>query len=95
MKMADVSLKFETIRTAQAEGKIYLSKETIDVIKNKQIPKGDVITATEMAGILGAKKTPEILPFCHPILIDQAYVEVKLEEDGIYVKSFARGEKKH
>jgi len=90
MKMADVSLKFETIRTAQAEGKIYLSKETIDMIKNKQIPKGDVITATEMAGILGAKKTPEILPFCHPILIDQAYVEVKLEEDGIYVKSFVK-----
>jgi molybdenum cofactor biosynthesis protein MoaC len=90
MKMADVSMKFETIREAQAEGKIYLSKETIEMIKNKQIPKGDVITASEMAGIIGSKKTPEILPFCHPILIDQAFVDVVLEEDGIYVKSFVR-----
>ncbi|WP_028949977.1 bifunctional molybdenum cofactor biosynthesis protein MoaC/MoaB [Sulfurihydrogenibium subterraneum] len=90
MKMADVSMKFETIREALAEGKIYLSKETIEMIKNKQIPKGDVITATQMAGLLGAKKTPEVLPFCHPILIDQAFVEVELQEDGIYVKSFVR-----
>lgn len=90
MKMADVSMKFETIREAQAEGKIYLSKETIEMIKNKQIPKGDVITASQMAGLLGAKKTPEVLPFCHPILIDQAFVEVQLQEDGIYVKSFVR-----
>lgn len=90
MKMADVSMKFETIREAVAEGKIYLSKETIEMIKNKQIPKGDVITATQMAGLLGAKKTPEVLPFCHPILIDQAFVEVELQEDGIYVKSFVR-----
>ncbi|MGC8869059.1 MAG: bifunctional molybdenum cofactor biosynthesis protein MoaC/MoaB [Sulfurihydrogenibium sp.] len=90
MKMADVSMKFETIREAQAEGKIYLSKETIELIKNKQIPKGDVITASQMAGLIGAKKTSEVLPFCHPILIDQAYVDVILEEDGIYVKSFVR-----
>lgn len=90
MKMADVSMKFETIREAQAEGKIYLSKETVEMIKNKQIPKGDVITASQMAGMIGAKKTPEILPFCHPILIDQAFVDVVLEEDGIYVKSFVR-----
>lgn len=90
MKMVDVSLKFETIRTAEAEGKIYLSQETIDMIKNRQIPKGDVLTASQMAGMIGAKKTPEILPFCHPILIDQAFVETRLDEDGIYVRSYVR-----
>ncbi|MEJ5172685.1 MAG: bifunctional molybdenum cofactor biosynthesis protein MoaC/MoaB [Hydrogenothermaceae bacterium] len=90
MKMVDVSMKFETIRTAQAEGKIYLSKETVEMIKNREIPKGDVLTASQMAGMLGAKKTPEILPFCHPILIDQAYVETRLDEDGVYVRSFVR-----
>lgn len=88
--MVDVSMKFETIRTAQAEGKIYLSKETVEMIKNREIPKGDVLTASQMAGMLGAKKTPEILPFCHPILIDQAYVETRLDEDGVYVRSFVR-----
>ncbi|MEZ0324044.1 MAG: bifunctional molybdenum cofactor biosynthesis protein MoaC/MoaB [Hydrogenothermaceae bacterium] len=90
MRMVDVSMKFETIRTAQAEGKIYLSKETVEMIKNKQIPKGDVLVASQMAGILGAKKTPEILPFCHPIHIDQVYVETRLDEDGVYVRSFVR-----
>lgn len=90
MKMADVSMKFETIRTAEAEGKIYLSKETVELIKNGQIPKGDVLTASQMAGMIGAKKTPEILPFCHPILIDQAFVETRLDEDGVYVRSFVR-----
>jgi molybdenum cofactor biosynthesis protein MoaC len=90
MKMVDVSIKFETIREATAEGKIYLSKETVELIKNKQIPKGDVLTASMMAGMMGAKKTPEILPFCHPIMIDQAFVEVELHEDGVYAKSFVR-----
>lgn len=90
MKMVDVSMKFETIRTAQAEGKIYLSKDTIEMIKNQQIPKGDVLTASKMAGMIGAKKTPEILPFCHPILIDQAFVETRLDEDGVYVRSYVR-----
>lgn len=90
MKMADVSMKFETIRTAEAEGKIYLSKETVELIKNGQIPKGDVLIASKMAGIIGAKKTPEILPFCHPIMIDQAFVETRLDEDGVYVRSFVR-----
>lgn len=90
MKMVDVSMKFETIRTAEAEGKIYLSKETVELIKNGQIPKGDVLTASQMAGMIGAKKTPEILPFCHPILIDQAFVETRLDEDGVYVRSFVR-----
>jgi Molybdenum cofactor biosynthesis enzyme len=56
MKMVDVSIKFETIREATAEGKIYLSKETVELIRNKQIPKGDVLTASMMAGMMGAKK---------------------------------------
>ncbi|MCX7738086.1 MAG: bifunctional molybdenum cofactor biosynthesis protein MoaC/MoaB [Hydrogenothermaceae bacterium] len=90
MKMVDVSMKFETIRTAQAEGKIYLSKETVEMIKNRQIPKGDVLVASQMAGIMGAKKTPEVLPFCHLILIDQAFVETRLDEDGVYVRSYVR-----
>lgn len=90
MKMVDVSMKFETIRTAQAEGKIYLSRETIDMIRNQKIPKGDVLVASQMAGIMGAKKTSDILPFCHPIPIDQVFVETRLDEDGVYVKSYVK-----
>ena len=84
-KQVDVSNKFETIRTATAEGKIYLSKESIELIKNRQIPKGDVLSASEIAGIYGAKKTSEILPFCHNIPIDQVIVNAELVEDGVLI----------
>ncbi len=84
-KQVDVSNKFETIRTAKAEGKIYLSKESIELIKNKQIPKGDVLSASEIAGIYGAKKTSEILPFCHNIPIDQVIVKAEIVEDGVLI----------
>ena len=84
-KQVDVSNKFETIRTATAEGKIYLSKESIELIKNRQIPKGDVLSASEIAGIYGAKKTSEILPFCHNIPIDQVIINAELVEDGVLI----------
>ncbi|NPA53501.1 MAG: bifunctional molybdenum cofactor biosynthesis protein MoaC/MoaB [Aquificae bacterium] len=84
-KPVDVSNKFETIRTAKAEGKIYLSPESIEMIKKGQVPKGDVLLASQMAGLLGAKRTPDILPFCHNIMIDHVQVDTKLEDDGVYV----------
>ncbi len=84
-KPVDVSNKFETIRTAKAEGKIYLSKESVEMIKDKKVPKGDVLLASQMAGLLGAKRTPDILPFCHNIMIDHVVVDTQLQEDGVYV----------
>ena len=84
-KPVDVSNKFETIRTAKAEGKIYLSKESVEMIKDKKVPKGDVLLASQMAGLLGAKRTPDILPFCHNIMIDHVIVDTQLQEDGVYV----------
>ncbi len=84
-KPVDVSNKFETIRTAKAEGKIYLSPESIEMIKKGKVPKGDVLLASQMAGLLGAKRTPDILPFCHNIMIDHVQVDTKLEKDGVYV----------
>ncbi len=81
----DVSNKFETIRTAKAEGKIFLSQESIDMIKNNKVPKGDVLSASQMAGMLGVKRTADILPFCHNIMIDHVVVNTDLQEDGIYV----------
>ena len=84
-KPVDVSNKFETIRTAKAEGKIYLSSESVEMIKNGEVPKGDVLLASQMAGLLGAKRTPDILPFCHNIMIDHVVVDTQLQEDGVYV----------
>ncbi len=84
-KPVDVSNKFETIRTAKAEGKIYLSPESVEMIREGKVPKGDVLLASQMAGMYGVKKTPEILPFCHNIMIDHVVVDTKLEDDGVYV----------
>ena len=84
-KPVDVSNKFETIRTAKAEGKIYLSSESVRMIKEGKVPKGDVLSASQMAGIFGAKRTADILPFCHNIMIDHVLVETELQEDGVYV----------
>ncbi|WP_456400271.1 bifunctional molybdenum cofactor biosynthesis protein MoaC/MoaB [Persephonella sp.] len=84
-KPVDVSNKFETIRTAKAEGKIYLSPESIEMIRNNQVPKGDVLSASQMAGIFGVKRTADILPFCHNIVIDHVVVNTELQEDGVYV----------
>ncbi len=84
-KPVDVSNKFETIRTAKAEGKIFLSPESVKMIKEGKVPKGDVLSASQMAGIFGAKRTADILPFCHNIMIDHVLVETELHEDGVYV----------
>ncbi|WP_457640803.1 bifunctional molybdenum cofactor biosynthesis protein MoaC/MoaB [Persephonella sp.] len=84
-KPVDVSNKFETIRTAKAEGKIYLSPQSVDMIKNNKVPKGDVLSASQMAGMLGVKRTADILPFCHNIMIDHVVVNTELQENGVYV----------
>jgi len=81
----DVSGKFETIRTAKAEGKIYLSPSSVEMIREGKVPKGDVLLASQMAGLLGTKRTADILPFCHNIVIDHVVVDTRLEDDGVYV----------
>ena len=84
-KPVDVSGKFETIRTAKAEGKILLSPDSVKMIREGKVPKGDVLLASQMAGLLGVKKTAEILPFCHNIMIDHVQVDTQLHEDGVFV----------
>src|SRR3990167_3283473 len=94
MKMIDVSAKKITEREAIAEGEIYLKSEVIGLIKEKKIPKGDVLEAAKIAGIFAAKKTPEIIPLCHPIPIDSAELEFYLERDKIRIVSAIKGSAK-
>jgi cyclic pyranopterin phosphate synthase len=68
--MIDVSSKKETFRRALASGKIYVGKEVFDLIKNKEMPKGDPITLAEVSAVLGVKKTSDLIPLCHPLPID-------------------------
>jgi molybdenum cofactor biosynthesis protein MoaC len=91
MKMIDVGWKFENLRTAKAVGRIRLSPETVKKIKEGKIEKGDVLSASKLAGIIGAKKTPELMPFCHPIPLDVVSVEANLGEDFIEFEVEVKG----
>ncbi len=91
MRTIDVSHKFETLRTSRAYGRIRLRRETLQLIREKKLPKGDLVEATKLAGIYGAKRTGDILPFCHPITFDFVSVEVRLNEDSVEVFSEVRG----
>lgn len=90
-RTVDISGKFETKRSARACGRIRLPSEVIEKIKKGEIAKGDVLYASEIAGILGAKKVPELIPFCHPIPIDQIEVTTHIRENSIEVEASVLG----
>lgn len=88
-RMVDVSAKPPVKRTAVAAGKIYLAAETVRMIREKLIEKGDVLTVSRIAGITGAKRTPDLIPLCHSLGLDHADVECTLEEDGVAIRGSA------
>jgi len=88
--MVDVAHKPDQVRTAMAEGFIGLQPETITLIRENQMKKGDVLTIAEIAGIQGGKKTSDLIPLCHPLLITKIDVKAVLTENGVTVESFAK-----
>lgn len=83
--MVDVSDREETVRTATAAGKVLLSKEVLALIADGTAPKGDVLATARIAGIMGAKKTPELIPLCHPLAISSVNVDLTVESDGVAI----------
>ena len=80
-KMVDVGEKPVSFRTAVAAGRVLVSRETFELIKSGGMKKGDVLAVAQVAGIMGAKRTPDIIPMCHPILIDGIDMELSLNEE--------------
>jgi cyclic pyranopterin phosphate synthase len=76
-KMVDVTQKNETEREAKAYGRVIMSKETYETVKKGQGPKGDIFTVAKIAGIMGTKKTHELIPLCHPLSITHVDVNYK------------------
>ena len=74
--MVNVSSKKETFRRALASGKIFVGEQVFDLIKNKNMPKGDPITLAEVSAVLGVKKTSELIPLCHPLPIDHIATKI-------------------
>ena len=79
-KMVDVGEKPVTLRTAVAAGRVLVSPETFALIRSGGMKKGDVLTVAQVAGVMGAKRTPDLIPMCHPILIDGINLELRLDE---------------
>ena len=94
MKMISISEKEVTNREAVVEGKVSLKPSVILDIKNKKIPKGDVIEAAKLAGILAAKRTSDLLPLCHPIPLEYVLVEFSLGEGEITITTTVRSHTK-
>ena len=85
--MVDVGHKLEQLRIAKASGFIKLSKEAIQLIKENNISKGDVLTVAEIAGIQAAKRTSDLIPLCHPLQITKIDVKATLEKNGVKIIS--------
>jgi len=79
--MIDVSKKKETFRRALASGKIYVGDEVFELIKNKEMPKGDPITLAEVSAVIGVKKTSELIPLCHLLTIDHTATKILMNEE--------------
>lgn len=79
-KMVDVGEKAPTRRTATAAARVLVNRETFDLIRSGGMKKGDVLTVAQVAGVMGAKRTPELIPMCHPILMDSIDLDLRLDE---------------
>ena len=81
-RMVDVGKKDNTNRQATATGSVKMKPETLKLITEGNIPKGDVIAVARIAGIMAAKKTPELIPLCHPIALSSVHVDLVPDESG-------------
>ena len=90
VKMVDVTDKVSTIRTAKAEGKIFLQPETILAIQGHTLPKGNVLTIAKVAGVQAAKKTAELIPMCHQLNLSFVDIEFIVQTENIVIKSIVK-----
>ena len=81
-RMVDVSGKDITKRTATAQGVISVSREVMDAVIGKKIKKGDVLTVAQIAGIMGTKRTSDLIPMCHPLSLNNAGVTFDIDEEA-------------
>jgi len=90
--MVDVSAKEPTLRTARARGTIRMSLVAFEAVRSHEIAKGDVLSVARLAGVMAAKRTADLIPLCHPLILDDVQVEVTLDDQlpGVRVESQVR-----
>jgi len=83
--MVDVGKKPDTKRVAVAKGRVVMTPQTLELIRKNEIAKGDVLTVAQVAGITAAKRTSELIPLCHPLLLTNISVDFDLQDDAIEI----------
>ncbi|HEX2357632.1 MAG TPA: cyclic pyranopterin monophosphate synthase MoaC [Micromonosporaceae bacterium] len=84
-RMVDVSGKAVTVRRAVAAGRVRTTEHVIDLLRRDGLPKGDALAVARIAGIMGAKRTPDLVPLCHPIALHSVTVDLELAGEGIEI----------
>jgi len=84
-RMVDVADRDVTIRTATTVGKVLLSENVVTLLRDGKVPKGDVLATARIAGIMATKRTPDLIPLCHPIAIHGVSVELIVVDDGVEI----------
>ena len=89
-RMVDVGAKADTERLAIARGEVHVSEATLALVREGRAAKGDVLAVARVAGIMAAKKTPDLVPLCHPIMLSSVEVDFTFEEWGIEIEARAK-----
>jgi cyclic pyranopterin phosphate synthase len=89
-RMVDVSGKDVTVRTATASGVVLLSVAAVAALRGGSVPKGDALAVARIAAIQGAKRTPDLIPLCHPIALHAVTADLTVEDDGVRIEVTAR-----
>jgi cyclic pyranopterin monophosphate synthase len=89
-RMVDVSGKDVTVRTARASGRVLVSADVVALLRGPGVPKGDVLAVARVAGIQGAKRTPDLVPLCHPLALHAVSVDVDVADDAVEIVATVR-----
>ena len=89
-RMVDVTAKQVTARVATAAGRVLISPEVVALLRGGAVPKGDALAVARIAGIAGAKRTPDLVPLCHPVALHGVEVDLEVVDDGVAIRATTR-----
>ena len=89
-RMVDVSAKDVTVRQASASGRVLVSAEVVRLLRGEGVPKGDALAVARIAGIQGVKRTPDLIPLCHPLAIHGVQVDLTVADDAVEITATVR-----
>ena len=89
-RMVDVSAKSVTVREATATGRVRTSAQVVALLRDDGLPKGDALAVARVAGIAGAKRTPDLVPLCHPVALHAVTVDLEILDDAVLITATTR-----